>query len=117
MATRSIELTEDEENDLRELVAVTGESEAALIERVLGRGLKDLRIEQAVRAFKERGSSSEAAAIAGLPRAYFLQLLIDEGVEILSGPDTLDQELERLAEELGGPGLRDLVRGQSDIPA
>ena len=116
MPTRSIDLTDDEANDLQQLLAATGETEAAALKRALARGLKDLRIEQAIRVFKERGSSSEAAVVAGMPRAHFLQLLIDEGVEVLSGPDTLDQELEGLAEVFEDPGLRDLVCGQSDIP-
>lgn len=117
MPTRTIELTDDAANELRELLALTGESETAVLERALSRGLRDVRIEQAIRVFEERGSSSEAAAIAGMPRAHFLQLLIDEGIEILSRPDTLDQELAGLGEEFGDPGLRDLVRGQTDIPA
>jgi len=110
MPSRSIELTDDEANALQELLAVTGESEAATLKRAFTRGLEDLRIEQAIRVFKERGSSSEAAAIAGLPRAHFLQLLIDEGVNLLDGPSTVGNEVEVLGERLGNARLRAAAR-------
>ena len=110
MPTRSIELTDDAASELREYLALTGESEAAVLARALSRGLKGLRIEQAIRVFKERGSSSEAAAIAGLPRADFLQLLIDEGVNLLDGPSTVGKEVEMLGERLGNARLRAAAR-------
>ena len=116
MPTRSIELTDDAANELQEFLALTGQSEAAVLERALSRGLKDVRIEQAIRVFKERGSSSEAAAIAGMPRAHFLQLLIDEGVTVLGGPSTVAREVEALGERLGNERLRAAARELSSDP-
>ena len=110
MPTRSIDLTDAEANHLRQFLATTGEQEDAVLRRALARGLETLRLEQAIRVFKERGSSSEAAAIAGMPRAHFLQLLIDDGVELLSGPSTVGAEVELLAERLGNQRLRAAVR-------
>ena len=110
MRTRSIDLTDDEANDLRHLLDATGEAEDATLKRAFARGLKDLQIEQAIRVFKESGSSSEAAEVAGMPRAHFLQLLIDEDIELLSGPSTLSEELEVLGERLGSQRLRAVAR-------
>ena len=69
-----------------EYLAITSEIEAAVLKRAALRGLRELRTEQGILAFLEGRGSSEAAAIAGLPRAGFLQLLIDKGVTLLGGP-------------------------------
>lgn len=110
MLTRSITLTEQEAEDLRYYAANAGEVEDAALKRAALRGLRELRIEQALRAYAERGDSSEAAEIAGMPRAEFLQLLIDRGITMLDGPSTLVRALEFAADQLGSERLAELAR-------
>jgi hypothetical protein len=114
MVTKSIRLTEDEAAELREYVDTTGEVEAAALTRAALRGLREMRAEQGILAFLGGQSSSEAAAIAGMPRAPFLQLLIDRGITILDGPSTMAQELESLGKELGDERLIAAARALSE---
>jgi hypothetical protein len=105
MPSKSIQLSEDEADELQRLRAVTGESEEDLLRRAAVRGLHDLRIEQAVLAFENGSGSTEAAKIAGMPRAPFLQLLIDRGVKLLDGPSNLGPTLVELGRRLGDERL------------
>ncbi len=105
MLTKSIRLTEEEAADLRQYLAVTGEVEAAVLKRATLRGLKELRLERGILAYLEGESSTEAAEIAGVPRAHFLQILIDKGIRLLEEPSTLAIELESLARRLGNQRL------------
>src|SRR5687767_6086083 len=74
------------------------------------RGLRELRLEQAILAYQRGHRSSEAAQIAGLPRTIFLQALIDRDVTILEEPPTLAEQLERLAERFGNERLAEVAR-------
>lgn len=114
MRTKSIRLTEAEDDELRRYVSVTGEVEAAALKRAAMRGIREMRIEQGILAFMNGQGSSEAAEIAGLPRAIFLQTLIDKGVTMLQGPSTLAQELDDLGRVLGDERLTALAEQLSD---
>jgi predicted HTH domain antitoxin len=105
MRTKSIRLTEEEEAALRQYVQATGEVEATALKRAAMRGLREMRLEQGILAYLNKASSSEAADIAGVPRAVFLQELMDRGITILDGPSTLRAQLEKLAELLGNERL------------
>jgi predicted HTH domain antitoxin len=111
MVSKAVHLSEEEAEGLRQLLAETGESEEALLRRATVRGLRDLRLEQAIQAFKGGRSSGEAAEIAGLPRAHFLQMLLDRGVVILDNAPPLDEQLAGLADALGDERMAALVRG------
>ena len=110
MHTKSIRLTDEEAIELQKLVAVTGEVEAKTLKRAALRGLQELRLEQGILAFLRGQGSAEAAEVAGLPRALFLQSLIDRGITVLEGPSTLAMELESLANELGSERLQRAAR-------
>jgi hypothetical protein len=110
MPSKSIHLSEDEAEGLRQLLAETGDTEAAILQRATARGLRDLRLEVGIRAFKAGRSSGEAAKIAGLPRAIFLQELIDRGVTLLDGPSTLGPALAELGRRLGDDRLTNAAR-------
>jgi hypothetical protein len=105
MITRSIQLSDEEAAGLKALLEATGESEEDLLRRAAARGIRDLRLEQAIKAFKGGTGSGEAALIAGLPRAIFLQKLIDRRIVILDGPSTLGEELAELGCSLGDERL------------
>ena len=110
MVTKSIRLTDEEAAGLREYVTATGEVEANVLKRATLRGLRELRLDQAILAYQRGHRASEAAQIAGLPRAIFLQALIDRDVTILEEPPTLAEQLEHLAERFGNQRLADVAR-------
>ena len=110
MRTKSIRLTDDEAADLKHFVAAMGEVEATVLKRAALRGHKELRLEQGVLTFLGGAGSAEAAELAGLPRAIFLQTLIDRGITILPGPSTLGAELESLGADLGNERLQRAAR-------
>jgi hypothetical protein len=105
MITKSIRLTEAEAASLRRYVDLTGEVEANGLKRAALRGLRDLRMERAVLAYRERGDSYEAAEIAGIGRAQFLWEAADYHVPLLRGPSHLDEEIESLGKDLGSERL------------
>jgi hypothetical protein len=105
MVTRSVHLSDEEAEALRQLQAATGESEEDILRRAAVQGIRDLRLEQGIKAFKNGSGSGEAAAIAGLPRAIFLESLLDRGVEIDGGPSTLGPALAALGRSLGDKRL------------
>jgi predicted HTH domain antitoxin len=112
--TKSIRLTDAEAAQLREYLATTGEIEAAALKRAALRGLRELRLEQGILAYLETRNSTAAAEIAGLPRAEFLQVLIDKGITILDGPSTLAAELGALAEHLDSQRLAAVAKQLSE---
>ncbi len=101
MLTKSIRLTEEEAAELQEYLAVTGEVEATVLKRAAMHGIREFRLSQGIGAYLDGVGSAEAAKIAGLPRAAFLQILIDKGIALLREPSTLAMELEALANRLG----------------
>jgi predicted HTH domain antitoxin len=110
MVTKSIRLTEEEAARLKKYLDVTGEVEATALKRAALRGLQEMRVEQGILAYLRSHSSSEAAEIAGLPRAEFLQILIDKGITIIDGPSTFGSDLAELAKRLGNRKLLDVAR-------
>ena len=110
MVTRSVHLSDEDAEGLRQLQAVTGESEEDILRRATMQGIRDLRLEQGIRAFKKGASSSEAAEIAGLPRAIFFETLLDRGVEVLGGEPSLATQLAELGRRLGDDRLTEAAR-------
>ena len=101
MVTRSVQLRDEEAEALRQLQAATGVSEDEILRRAVQQGIRDLRLDEGIRAFKGGLGSGEAAVIAGLPRAIFLQEMIDRGVVILDGEPNLSHVLGELGRRLG----------------
>lgn len=105
MVTKSIRLSDAEARELAAYLSLVGGTEAALLKEATLRGLREIRLARAVTAYIDGASSSEAARIAGLPRAPFLQALMDRGVAVLRGPSSVEAELEALlAAEGAGAG-------------
>lgn len=100
MPTRSIHLSDSEAEGLQHLHETTGETEDQLLERAVQRGLQELRIEEGIRVFRATGSSSDAAAICGLPRAVLLHEMGERGVVLLEGPSTFAADLAAIARDL-----------------
>ena len=100
-----IEITDDEADEIENFVAATGEAESAVLKSVLLRGVRLARLERGLQDFRDHGSSSAGAAIAGLPRAEFLEKLMDRGIVLLDGPTVFTDDLRSLAEEIGSERL------------
>ena len=105
LTTKSIRLTEEEAAELREYLAITGEVEAVALKRAAIRGIRELRLSEAIRVYLDEQDAERGARIAGLPRAQFLNLLADKGITVLAGPSSLAAELEELARRLGDQRL------------
>jgi hypothetical protein len=103
--TASIELTDREATELRQLAELTGADEGDLLKQAALQGLGLMRFEAGLRAMSEGKGSSQAAEIAGLPRAVFLQQAMDRGITMLEGPSTLAAELKNIARERGSERL------------
>jgi predicted HTH domain antitoxin len=117
MPTKSIRLSIEEAASLRQYVELTGEVEAVALKRAAMRGLREFRLEQGVLAYLNGRDSGRAAAIAGLPRARFLEVLMERGVSVLDGSSTVAEEVEDLAEALGDEKLGRAVRAIRTPPA
>lgn len=98
MVTRAIHLSEAEAKALHDFAQLAGEDEATALRESTVRGLRAYRLEKAFAAYRERGDSYEAAAIAGLPRAAFLWELGEHGEIMLHGPSTVSEEVHKLSE-------------------
>lgn len=96
MVTKSIRLSDAEAQEVASYLSLVGGTEAALLKEATLRGLREIRLSRAVTAYIDGASSAEAARIAGLPRAPFLQALMDRGVAVLRGPSSVDAELDAL---------------------
>jgi len=96
MVTKSIRLSDAEAREVAAYLSLVGGTEAALLKEATLRGLREIRLSRAVSAYIDGASSSEAARIAGLPRAPFLQALMDRGVAVLRGPSSVEAELDAL---------------------
>jgi len=101
LTTKSIRLTDEELADLREYLDISGEVEAVALKRAAVRGIRELRLAEAIRVYLEERDSEHASHIAGLPRAQFLQVLTDKGISVLEGQSSLASEMEGLARRFG----------------
>jgi predicted HTH domain antitoxin len=105
LTTKSIRLTEAEAADLREYLEITGEVEAVALKRAAIRGIRELRLAEAIRLYVEERDAGHGARVAGLPRAQFLHVLAEKGVSVLEGPSGLASELDALARRFGDQAL------------
>jgi hypothetical protein len=86
-----------------------------LLLRAAIRRLRAERIEQAVLLYLDGAGSAEAADLARVPRAEFLDLLASKGVALLDAPSSIPEELEAMGKMLGDDRLTDvahLLRGR-----
>ena len=96
VVTKSIRLSDAEAREIAGYLELAGGTEAALLKEAALRGLRDIRLSHGVMAYVDGAPPDEAARIAGLPRAPFLQALADRGIALLRGPSSVRSELEAL---------------------
>ncbi len=99
--TKSVRLTPAEAQQWAEFTTFTGETEATAMKRALQRGLQAERLDQAFLAMHRGASTAEAAQIAGLPRAVFIEECLDHQVALDAPDDDWFSALERAAAVLG----------------
>jgi predicted transcriptional regulator len=105
MPTKTIRLRDAGADELQQLLSERGESEEFVLRQAVLRGIRDLWIEQGIRAFEAGRGSTVAAQVAGLPHAEFVHPLIDRGVLMLNGPTSLAADVEALGERFGDARL------------
>jgi predicted HTH domain antitoxin len=110
MLIKSIRLTEAEAAELHAYLEATGEIEATALKQAALRGIREMRLAEAIRVYVEEHDSDQAARVAGLPRAQFLQILGDKGISVLTGPSSLGAELELLARRFNDDRLATAAR-------
>jgi hypothetical protein len=99
--TKSVRLTPAEVQQWAEFTAFTGETEATAMKRALQRGLQAERLDQAFLAMHRGASTAEAAQIAGLPRAVFIEECLDHRIALDEPDDGWLASLELAATALG----------------
>jgi len=93
--TISMRLPKSEVSALAELAGELGIERPTLLKRALRRGTRDLRFEQACRAYREGETTlSRAAEIAGLSLRDMLLKLRDAHLELDYGVEDLARDLE-----------------------
>jgi predicted HTH domain antitoxin len=105
MVTKSIRLTEQEAAELREYLDISGEIEAVALKKAALRGIRELRLSEAILQYLDQRDTDRAARVAGLPRAQFLNVLTEKGISVLVEPSSLASELEGLARRFANERL------------
>ncbi len=108
--TKSIRLTVQEADELHDFTRRTGVVEAAVLKKATLRGLQEERLDHAVLEYTRHHDSAEAAALARLSRAEFLNVLAERGITVLETPSTLAEELGSLARGLKSDKLARAAR-------
>ena len=109
--TKSIRLTEEEQELVDGYLALTGEVEATFLKRAAMRGVREEMLERGIMAFTSGTPSFRAAEIAGIGRGEFFRVLIERKIPF--GPENsndLFENLLRRADETGNERLRRAVQ-------
>ncbi|MGH7883412.1 MAG: hypothetical protein ACREN8_11015, partial [Candidatus Dormibacteraceae bacterium] len=80
--TKSVRLSADEAQFVKDGVEMTGEVEASFLRRELMRGVRAERIERGVTAFVGGMPTYLAAQAAGMGRFEFIQELLERGIPL-----------------------------------
>lgn len=95
--TVSTRLDTDEAALLESLSEVSGDDRSSLIRSLLRRGMKELRLEQAVSEYRRGAVTlSRASEIAGLSQWDFVALMEKEDLNLNYGVDDLESDLNAI---------------------
>ncbi len=98
-STVSARLDAEELKLLESLAELSGFDRSTLIKSLLRRGMKELRFEHAVEAYrKEAITLSRAAEVAGVPLWDFIALMKDENLELHYDVGDLEADVASLAD-------------------
>jgi hypothetical protein len=97
----SVRFDAQDETEVALYLATTGEPYSAVLARAIIRGIRAERLERGLLLYITDHDLEAASAFAGLPRAIFIDELLNHGITIMEGdPSDLRLDLERLEEHI-----------------
>jgi predicted HTH domain antitoxin len=97
--TISTRLDSEEVSLLEDLAELSGMDRSTLVRSLVRRGMKELRFEQAIAAFRnEKVTLSRAAEIAGMDPWDFISRMGEQGVELHYEVEDFEADLAALAD-------------------
>jgi len=95
MPTISARIPEDDEAALEEVAALVDEDKSTVIRKALREGLTELRIRRAIEQYQSgEVSTNQAARIAGVSIAEWLEIARERNLTTQLSPADLDGEVE-----------------------
>lgn len=95
MPSISARIPDEDEEDLEEVAALLGVDKSSVIRRALREGLAEIRIRRAIERYQSgEVSTNQAAQIAGVSVAEWLELARDRNLTSQLSPDDLETEVD-----------------------
>ena len=95
MPSISARIPDDERDELEEVAALLGEDKSTTIRKALDEGLKELRIRVAVERYQTGDIAvTEAARVAGVPLAEWLEICRERNLTTQLSADDLEDDAE-----------------------
>ncbi|MEZ4707989.1 MAG: hypothetical protein R3A44_12315 [Caldilineaceae bacterium] len=108
--TKSIRLSQDESQELRQISAESLVSEAALMKKWVLEGIRSEKLERAIRAYQKRlVTLGEGAAMADVSYNRFMREIEARNIVILDSKEHFRESLLFLADSFDAPELRTAV--------
>jgi predicted HTH domain antitoxin len=99
MPTISARIPEDDEEALAEVAAMMSEDKSSVIRKALREGLTELRVRRAIEQYQSGEiSTNQAARVAGVSVAEWLEIARDRNLTTQLSPEDLDAEAETARE-------------------
>ncbi len=99
-----------DEVEVANYLATTDEPVSVVLARAIIRGIRAERLERGLLLYITDHDLDAAAIFAGLPRAIFIDELMNHGVTIMDGdPSDVVLDLGRLQEGIKDPGAREAM--------
>lgn len=96
MPSISARIPDDDEETLEEVAALLGEDKSSVIRKALREGLSDLRIRLAIERYQSGEISlNQAARVADVSVADWLEIARENNLTTQLTPDDLDADAER----------------------
>lgn len=108
--TKSIRLSEEEAQWIKDLARKEHLSEASIMRRMILKGIEEYRLEKAIRAYADQEISlSEAARFAGLSAREMMAGLEKRGIPLYRSEEAFRSGLSYLAETFGNRKLSEAL--------
>jgi predicted HTH domain antitoxin len=99
MPSISARIPDDDNHALEEVAALLDEDKSAVIRRALREGLTELRVQRAIEQYQSGSVSvNQAARIAGVSIAEWLEIARERNLTTQLSPDDLDTDVESARE-------------------
>lgn len=95
MPSISARIPDDDEEALEEVAELLGEDKSSVIRKALREGLSDLRVRLAIERYQSGDvSTNQAARIAGVSVADWMEIAREHNLTTQLSPDDLDADAE-----------------------